>query len=372
MAEGELRPARPVAPGRILRRELDERGWTQQDLARIVDRPPQVINQIVQGKKQITPDTAIEFAQAFGTSAEFWTNLEAAYRLQLAAQQDPGDAIGRRSKLYAVAPVRELTKRGWVEDAADEDVLERNVLEFLDLRSFDEPLPQAASFRCSPARTPDQRGLYAWTRRVEILASQQTTGAYDRTKLEAGIPGILELARTPEQVVRVPAALLALGVRCVIVPRLERTYADGAALHANEQPVVALTLRLDRIDNFWFTLMHELAHLVLGHEGSFIDETGETDCVLNSCEKRADRLASDWLAPPRAYRAFLAERRSRFPLDAVTAFAASIDRHPGIVVGRLHYDGKLNFKYLRKALVKVSPYLEGWVDRPAPLGAFID
>ena len=184
-----------MAPGRILRRELEERGLTQQDLASIVDRPPHVINQIVQGKKQITPDTAIEFSQAFGTSAELWTNLEAAYRLQLAAQQEPGDAIARRSKLYAVAPVRELTKRGWVQDSADEDVLESNVLEFLDLRSFDEPLPRAANFRCSPARPPDQRGLYAWTRRVEILAAQQTTGAYDRSELEAGIPGILKLAQ---------------------------------------------------------------------------------------------------------------------------------------------------------------------------------
>ena len=368
MAEGELRPARPVAPGRILRRELEERGWTQQDLAGIVDRPPQVINQIVQGKKQITPDTAIELAQALGTSAELWTNLEAAYRLQLAAQREPGDAIARRSKVYALAPVRELTKRGWVEDPADQDVLESNLLEFLDLRSFDEPLPQAANFRCSPAHTPDQRGLYAWTRRVQILAAQQTTGAYDRSELEAGIPGILKLAQRPEQVSEVPRALLALGVRCVIVPRLERTYADGAALRAGEQPVVALTLRLDRLDNFWFTLMHELAHLVLGHEGSFIDETGDPAPAAKPIERQADRWASNRLMPARPYRAFLAERRSRFPLDAVTAFAESIGRHPGIVVGRLHHDGKLNYKYLRKALVKVSPFLEGWVDRPAPLG----
>lgn len=372
MAEGQLRPARPVAPGRILRRELEERGWTQQDLASIVDRPPQVINQIVRGKKQITPDTAIEFAQAFGTSAEFWTNLEAAYRLQLAAQQEPGDAIARRSKLYAVAPVRELTKRGWVQDVADEDVLESNVLEFLDLKSFDEPLPQAANFRCSPARTSDQRGLYAWTRRVEILAAQQTTGAYDRSELEAGIPGILKLAQRPEQVSEAPRALLALGVRCVIVPRLERTYADGAALRASELPVVALTLRLDRLDNFWFTLMHELAHLVLGHEGSFIDETGDMAPSAKPLERQADRWASDRLVPARPYRAFLGERRSRFPLDAVTAFAESIGRHPGIVVGRLHHDSKLNYKYLRKTLVKVSPYLEGWVDRAAPRAAVIN
>ena len=365
MAQEGLRPARPVAPGRILRRELEERGWSQQDLARIIGRPSQVINQIVLGTKQITPDTAIELAQALGTSAEFWTNLEAAYRLQLAARQEPDDSIARRSRLYALAPVRELVKRGWVEEAADEKVLERNLLVFLDLKDFDQSLPQAANFRCSPARTPDQRGLYAWTRRAEILAARQTPHTYDRARLEAGIPDLLELARSPELVRDVPGALLALGVRCVIVPRLERTYADGAALHATEQPTVALTLRLDRIDNFWFTLMHELAHLVLGHEGSFIDETGEADCVLDSREKKADRLASDWLVPRGPYRTFLAGR-SRFPLDAVTAFAASIGRHPGIVVGRLHFDGKLNYKYLRGTLAKVSPHLEGWVDRAMP------
>jgi len=371
MAQEGLRPARPVAPGRILRRELEERGWSQQDLARIIGRPSQVINQIVLGKKQITPETAIELAQALGTSAEFWTNLEAAYRLQLAAMQEPDDSIARRSRLYAVAPVRELVKRGWVEEAADEKVLERNLLAFLGLKDFDQPLPQAANFRCSPARTPDQRGLYAWTRRAEILAARQTPCVYDRARLEAGIPGILELAQSPELVRDVPEALLAFGVRCVIVPRLERTYADGAALHATEQPTVALTLRLDRIDNFWFTLMHELAHLVLGHKGSFIDETGEADCVLDSREKKADRLASDWLLPRGPYRTFLAGR-SRFPLEAVAEFAVSIGRHPGIVVGRLHYEGRLNYKYLRKTLVKVSPHLEGWVDRSAPLGARVD
>jgi HTH-type transcriptional regulator/antitoxin HigA len=349
-----------------LRRELEARGWSQQDLARIIGRPSQVVNQIVLGKKQITPETAIELAQALGTSAEFWTNLEAAYRLQLAASQEPDDSIARRSRLYAIAPVRELVKRGWVEEATDEKVLERNLLAFLNLKDCDQPLPQAANFRCSPARTPDQRGLYAWTRRAEILAAGQTPHVYDRAQLEAGIPDILELARSPESVRDVPETLLALGVRCVIVPRLERTYADGAALRATEQPTVALTLRLDRVDNFWFTLMHELAHLVLGHEGSFIDETGEADCVLDSREKGADRLASDWLVPRRPYRAFLTGR-SRFPLEAVTAFAASIGRHPGIVVGRLHFEGRLNYKYLRGTLIKVSPFLEGWIDRAAPL-----
>ena len=316
------------------------------------------------GKKQITPETAIELAQALGrrpSSGQSGGDLP----LQVAARREPDDSIARRSRLYAVAPVRELVKRGWVEEAADERTLERNLLAFLDLEDLNQPLPLVANFRCSAARTPDQRGLYAWTRRAEILAALQTPHAYDPARLEAGIPRILALARSPELVSDVPEALLALGVRCVIVPRLERTYADGAALHAHEQPIVVLTLRLDRIDNFWFTLMHELAHLVLGHKGSFIDETGEADCVLDVREKKADRLASDWLVPRIPYRIFLASR-SRFPLEAVEAFSASIGRHPGIVVGRLHFDGELNYKYLRGTLAKVSPYLGGWVDRAMP------
>ena len=79
-----LTPARATSPGLILQRELDSRGWTQKDLAEITNRPPQVINEIIKGTKQITPETAKELAAAFGTSAEFWTNLEANYRLHLA------------------------------------------------------------------------------------------------------------------------------------------------------------------------------------------------------------------------------------------------------------------------------------------------
>ncbi|WP_244142172.1 HigA family addiction module antitoxin [aff. Roholtiella sp. LEGE 12411] len=75
-----LTAARVPAPGRILSRELEARGWTQKDLAEIMGRPIQTINEIIRGSKQITPETAIELSQALGTSFEFWTNLEAKYR----------------------------------------------------------------------------------------------------------------------------------------------------------------------------------------------------------------------------------------------------------------------------------------------------
>ena len=81
----DLRPARLVLPGRILKQELDARDWTQRDLAAILGRPEQAISEIVNGTKQITPETSLELSQAFGTSPEFWHNLEANYRLELSA-----------------------------------------------------------------------------------------------------------------------------------------------------------------------------------------------------------------------------------------------------------------------------------------------
>jgi addiction module HigA family antidote len=83
----QLTPARVTPPGRILIREIEARGWTQKDLAEIMGRPPQAINEIIKGTKQITPETAIELSAAFGTSAQFWTNLESNYRLHLAQKE---------------------------------------------------------------------------------------------------------------------------------------------------------------------------------------------------------------------------------------------------------------------------------------------
>lgn len=81
--ERALKPARAIAPGRILTRELKARGWTQKTQARIIGLPTQEINEIAKGSKQITPEVALELAEAFGTSTGFWTNLEIQYRLAL-------------------------------------------------------------------------------------------------------------------------------------------------------------------------------------------------------------------------------------------------------------------------------------------------
>jgi HTH-type transcriptional regulator/antitoxin HigA len=99
-----LIPARVPTPGKILSRELEARGWTQKDLAEIMSRPVQTINEIIRGSKRITSETAIELSQALGTSPEFWTNLEAKYRLHLAEKEKSGQDIPCKVTVQILPP----------------------------------------------------------------------------------------------------------------------------------------------------------------------------------------------------------------------------------------------------------------------------
>jgi HTH-type transcriptional regulator / antitoxin HigA len=74
-------PAEVFPPGEFVREELEARGWTQGDLAEILGRPLRLVNELIAGKKQITPETACGLAEAFGTDALYWMNLDSAYRL---------------------------------------------------------------------------------------------------------------------------------------------------------------------------------------------------------------------------------------------------------------------------------------------------
>jgi len=106
--DSKLRPARVVKPGEILHEELDARGWTQKDFAEITGRPSQAISEIVHGKKLITPETAVVFSQALGTSADMWLNLESAYRLRLAEEHLRDKGVAERAARFAAGRRRSV------------------------------------------------------------------------------------------------------------------------------------------------------------------------------------------------------------------------------------------------------------------------
>lgn len=363
MGEG-LGVARVVPPGRIIKRELDARGWTQKTLAAIMGRPEQVISEIIRGRKGITPETALQLSGAFGTSPELWVNLEGEHRLHLARKAHSEAQIARRSRLYSLAPVSELMRRGWIKPVDSIDELEHEVCAFLEIESPDQQPQLGASFRQTQTREPEIGAQIAWIKRVRHLARAQRPAGFDRRQALARLPDLMAEARGAETVSQVPTLLHSLGVHFVIVPHLTHTYLDGAAFPLEGRPVVALTLRYDRIDSFWFTLLHELAHCLAGHPGLYLDNLEALDD--SKVETEANQLARDWLIGSEAFDRFVSATRPFFSRARITAFAREQDRHPGIVLGRLHHEGEVPRRNLRGWLVKVKPYLKDWIDRPGP------
>lgn len=363
--EERKRPYRPITPGEILQEELDVRGWTQGDFAEITGRPLQAINEIITGKKAITPETAILFSEALGTSPEFWLNLESAYRLDLLYQEKHKAAlVSRRAKLYSLAPVKELIKRGWIKSAKSIDQLELEICNFLGIPNLDAPVVIGVNFRKSNAGTIDNPALMAWVKKAEIEAEKISCVAFELAKFKQALKGLNVLSSNDDDVRHIPEKLRELGIRLVFVSHLPQTRVDGAAFWLNKKsPVVALSLRMDRIDNFWFTLMHELVHILetskdnARYVDSNITEPESED------EKGVNQVAGDLLIPADRFRDFVNRNKPYFSRNAVISFAQELGIHSAIVVGRLQYEKLIPYTNLRNLISKVKPIFAGCIEQ---------
>ena len=160
-------PAEVFPPGEFLRDELEARGWTQTEFAEIISRPTRLVNEIIGGKRGITPDTARALAAALGTSAQIWMNLETSYQLSRAA---PALAnIARAAQLRERFPVREMIKRGWIEASENIEVLEGRVLDYFEIGSVNDNVSFSHAARKNYRDEKTDLQL-AWLFRVRQLA----------------------------------------------------------------------------------------------------------------------------------------------------------------------------------------------------------
>lgn len=132
------RAAEVFPPGEFIREELEARNWSQLELAEIIGRLPKVVNDLIQGKRPISPELAKALSDAFGTSAQYWMNLESSY--QLWHTEDADQLISRRAKLYEKAPVKEMFKRGWIEKSENIEVLEQRIAKHFELKNINDAI----------------------------------------------------------------------------------------------------------------------------------------------------------------------------------------------------------------------------------------
>lgn len=357
-------PAVLQGPGWRISEELAARGWNQKDLADVLGRPLQAVNEIVNANKQITPETAIQLGKAFGTSAEFWANLEALYRVRLAKRATVANEVERRSRLYALAPVNELIRRGWIAEVRSIEELERALCDFLGITDIDqEPTVPVVNLRHTRNRDPEARAKVAWVKRVEALARTQPVGKFNRVRFTKRVRELFDIANSPAGAARIPVLLLELGVHFVVVPHLPKTYLDGAAFRYDGNPVIALTLRYDRLDHLLFTLAHEAAHVARGDDGVLDEPPERANRTKDVKERAADIQATGWLIEAQAYAAFREATADNPTRAQIEAFAERINRHPSVVVGRLQHDDVISYSQHRWAHVGVRGNLANWIDR---------
>lgn len=362
-------PAEVFPPGEFLRDELDAREWSQQELADILDRPPRLISELIAGKRAITPETARGLSDAFGTSPDYWMNLESQY--QLSKVKVSNDNVARKARLYSKFPVREMLRRGWVRASENIEVVEQRFCEFFGLPNIDAEPVLCHNAKKTDAMAEVNPPQLAWLFRVKTMASQQVLPAYSKAKLLAALDKLAALILSPEEVRHVPRILAEAGVRLVFVELMAGSKIDGACFWLDgEKPVIGMTLRFDRIDNFWFVLRHEIEH-VLREDGKLenhavVDaDVGDPKEGLSECEQRANEAGANFCVPTAELDGFIARVQPYFSEDKVLRFALRINVHPGLVVGQLQRKlGRHDF--LRKYQVKVRAFVlpsadvDGW------------
>jgi HTH-type transcriptional regulator/antitoxin HigA len=375
MVMKDRRAAEVFPPGEFLKEELEARGWTQTDLAEILGRPLRLVNEIISGKRGISPETAKGLGDALGTSAQFWLNLESAYQLSRVPSHD--DAVARRARLYDRAPIKEMIRRNWIEHSQNVAVLEQRVLDFLGVKNLDEQpefYPHAARKSSGYEQiTPAQR---VWLLRSRQLAPAVSASPFSRRRLNDLVRQLRTLTQSPEDVRHVPRLLANMGIRLLVVEPLAGTRIDGVCFWLDDRsPVVVLSLRYDRIDYFWYTLMHELGH-VRNRDGLDSDWPSlDTDIVGQRAQKSggkpqaeelADQFAVETLIPQEDLEDFILRVRPLYSAMRIQGFANRIGVHAGIVVGQLQHRGEVSYAQHRRMLSPVRHIIthaaltDGW------------
>lgn len=355
-------------PGTFIVEELEERGWTQVDLAYILGMSPQQLSPILTGKQGISPDMAAALGEAFDVPADFFANLQKQYDLFRAKKPDPG--VRTRAGWLSVFPVREMIKRGWIEDA-DPSLLdlqmtrffERNRVEDIPFVGSGEILPHAARKQDYNAITPVQ---YAWLHRVKKVAESCESPRYSEAALEKNLPAIRAHMQDKDDLIQIPAILRECGVRFVLVEALPGSKIDGVCVWIDDQPAIGMTTRLDRMDNFCFVLRHELEHVLRGDgKAATFTPVDEFDYDVDRSEGlpqeevRANEAASEFLVPRRQLESFLIRKSPFISERDVLAFAARLEINPAIVVGQIQHRTQ-NYAWLRKYQKGIRDYLMDW------------
>lgn len=370
-------------PGQYLKALLDANGWTQRVLATILGVDESVVARLAQDRRAIDAGTSLVLADVFGVPDEAFLELQAEYDLAKAKIEARPDPLrSARAQVFGQLPVPEMISRGWIaaDDIRDMPSVEASLAGFFGVDSIRdiEILPHAAKrTNVTGDVTPAQ---LAWLYRVRQVAQQQVVARYSTKAMTEAVKKMRTLLSSPEEARKAPRILAEAGVRLVVVQPLTGAKIDGVCFWLDDkQPVIGLTMRYDRLDNFWFVLRHECEHVLCGHgraavalDSELEKERAGTGPEIDEQERVANEAAAEFCVPQKTLKQFVARKAPIFTERDVLAFSKLVKVHPAIVAGQLQHATQRYARFtnhLTKVREIVLPNVmhDGWGD-VAPVG----
>lgn len=344
----DFMPTVAIPPGETVKENMEFLGMNQKELAARLDITPKHLSNIINGNAPITYDTALKLESVIGPSAQFWMNLETNYQLDKARLEEQ-DKMEQDLNLLKEIPYKEMSEFGWVPETTDRVERAINCRRFFGVAELGSiQHSYSVAFRKhKEIKEISDLGVLTWIRRAEMEALSIDVDNFNKRKLKALIPTFREMTRKDlnEVFPEMQRLCAECGVVLILIPYLPKTYICGATIWKNDKVILALSGMGKRADGFWFTLFHEMAHLI-NHSGkqSHISYDNENE------EDEADLEARNYLISEEQYKFFINNYDYRVK-DNIVKYSEEIGIAPFILLGRLQYEGLLGYQNHRDLLI---------------------
>lgn len=332
----KFEPDYAVAPGVTLLELMESMEMSQKEFALRTGLTEQSLNRVFKGEQPISYQTANRLELVTGVPANYWNNLEAQYREQLAKIEEREQLQSSIEWLKQI-PVKELITRGFIEETREKVVLLRNVLAFFGVSSVEawseiwkQPAVAARRSSCFESRPGDAA---AWIRQGEIKAHEIECEPFDKKRFKAVLQQIRLLTREQPEVFQAELKRLCAeaGVAVAFVPEMKKVPWNGATKWLTPQKVmILLSLRGKGEDKFWFSFFHEAGHVLYDSKKDLLINDGKHD---DPREERANAYAANFLIPEKINEDIRAIRSK----SEIIVLADELKISPGIVAGRYQH-----------------------------------
>lgn len=323
-----------IPPGETIKEQLSFRSMSQKEFALRMGLTEKHITNLLKGRVQLTSNVAMRLESVLGVPAVFWENLEALYRETLIKVEEEN----RLEADVAIAkklPCSDMVKNGWIsssKNSYDKVVILRKFFEVSTLQLIDNPAINRIACRRFSSGDKSDYSLLAWAQQAKIEARNCNTAPINISGLKKTIPTIRSMSVSSPEIFcpELKKLFSDNGIALIFLPHIKDSALHGASFYDGKKIVVGLTVRGKYADKFWFSLFHEIAHIIYGH-------IGQANGTSDDDEKKADLFARETLVPSESLKFFVQDRI--FTTDTLMQFAESINIDVGILVGRLQHDG---------------------------------